>query len=578
MSEWASTLCRRSLAALATFACLVAGVPAAASATIDGPAEAPAPGLLFGWDDSVEGWVGEQGLTRVAHDPVRGFGGGGSLAVSRVLPRGWGGLRVNDGFGRIRTLGLEGDVLSVQVYLPEDTPGRGWKAQLEAQDVRWSWRRGERVRLLAGEWTELSLVLNGELAAGMRSLGVQVDGTGAAGSVEFAIDELRLDRPGAELYERPRPERVYGTLQSSPDRLPETTAAGVDLVTLEVYWDRFEPIRGQLDETYVTQLRQDLSRYRDADVDVVLSTGVHYSPAWLLDRPDSRFVNQYGDAYAPGQSGKNVANMVFNQALRDEQARYLSRLFATVGSDFYGVRLGGGWYGELNYPEHEHAGRSNAYWGYDPIALGVTEGLPPGMTPNPAPGWVPGAASHSDEAARFAHWYLESLRNYHDWQIATVRDSFDGRLLMLYPSWGIRPGQLQAAVAADLAGTTSAELNGEIQRGFDVARFVAGISDPGVVVYTTWLNADASADAGDDPRYWSPVQYLTHLATDRDVPLDVMGENTGHDGVEGMDLSFAQAREHGLIGVVWAFEPHLFGGEFATIDQYAAAIEADTRR
>ena len=78
----------------------------------------------------------------------------------------------------------------------------------------------------------------------------------------------------------------------------------------------------------------------------------------LLAREDAdvadavdRYVDQYGDVYAPLETGKKIANMVFVQKMRDKQKAYLQRLFATLGTDFYGVRLGGGWYGELNYPE-----------------------------------------------------------------------------------------------------------------------------------------------------------------------------------------------------------------------------------
>lgn len=369
---------------------------------------------------------------------------------------------------------------------------------------------------------------------------------------------------------------VFGTLQSSPDRVDRVAAAGVDLVTMEVYWDRFEPRPGQANQAYLDQLRVDLARYRAADVEVVLAPGVHYPPAWVLDLPDSRYVNQYDDQYRSTEPGKNVPNMVFNQAMRDRQATFLQQVIGALGKDFYGVRLGGGWYGELNYPSPEHGGRTNSYWGFDPVATGQRPGRPPGIPANPVPDWRPGVPStnHAD-AAEFLDWYLDSLGDYHDWQIQTMRDLYPGRLLMLYPSWGVRPGQLDAAVAGDLSGTTSAERNGEIQRGFDFARFVTGITDPGVVLYTTWLNADASADDGSDPRYWSPVKFLAHLAADHPVPLQVMGENTGHDTVQDLELSIAQAREHGLLGVVWAFEPQLFEGPWARLDDLAKAIRTD---
>lgn len=374
----------------------------------------------------------------------------------------------------------------------------------------------------------------------------------------------------------PAPTRVYGTLQTSPARLATTTAAGVDLATFDVAWDRFEPVEGQVASAYVTQLRDTLSKYRAARVRVVLNTGVHHPPAWLFDYPHSRYVSQHGDVYASLESGKKIGNMVFNQQLRDKQAAYLSRVFAALGTDFYGVRLGGGWYGELNYPEPTYNGRTNAYWGFDALARGAAAGRPATVAANPVPDWKPGTPTPDhDSARRFAAWYLSSLRDYHDWQITTVRRSYAGKLLMMYPSWGIRPGQLEAAVQSDLNGTTSAERNGEVQRGFDVGRFIGGITDPGVVVYTTWLNADASADGGTDQRYWSPVKYLASLAKNRSLPLEISGENTGRDTVTDMQLTFSQARRYGLAAVVWAFEPDLYGGVYATIDDLAATIRAD---
>ena len=368
---------------------------------------------------------------------------------------------------------------------------------------------------------------------------------------------------------------LFGTLQSSTTRLSTNVAAGVDMATFDVSWKRFEPVKGKVDSTYLAELRTALAQYRAAGVRLVLNTGVHHPPAWLLSQPNSRYVNQYGDVYASLESGKKIANMVFNQRMRTAQADYLKLVATSLGTDFYGVRLGGGWYGELNYPDHTYNGRTNAYWGFDPIALGTTAGLPAGMTPNPVPRWRPGTATADHEPARrFADWYLGSLRHYHDWQIRTARTWFSGKLIMMYPSWGVRPGQLDEAVRGDLSGATSAEHNGEVQRGFDVARFIGGITDPGVVVYTTWLNADASGDAGTDQRYWSPVKYLASLAAKRLVPLEVMGENTGRDTVQDMALTFEQARRYGLRAVVWAFEPELYGGVYASISDYAAAIRA----
>ena len=117
---------------------------------------------------------------------------------------------------------------------------------------------------------------------------------------------------------------------------------------------------------------------------------------------------------------------------------------------------------------------------YDDIAQGKVEGLPAGVKPCPVPGWTPGrpSADHVD-ARRFAAWYVDALANFHDWQIELVARQYEGRMAMLYPSWGIREGQLESAVLNDLNGTTSAERNGEIQRAFAFKRFIEGIQNRG---------------------------------------------------------------------------------------------------
>jgi hypothetical protein len=320
-----------------------------------------------------------------------------------------------------------------------------------------------------------------------------------------------------------------------------------------------EPREGAWNTNYIETKRKEYQQIVAAGFEVVLDVGMQYPPSWIFNYPHSRYLNQYGDAFVSPVIGGNGANAVFNQVIRDKQARYLRHIFASLGTSFYAVRLGWGHYGELNYLAPTFNNRNNSYWAYDAIAQGRAPGLPPGMQAAPRPGWTPGTASANHAAAAaFAQWYLDSLKHYHDWQIATVRNIYAGKLLMLYPSWGIRPGQLEDAVAGDLAGTTSAERNGEIQRGFDFARFINGIKDQGVVVYTTWLDADDSADSASDQRYWSPVHYLAALAAAHPLGLEVWGENTGRGSRAAMERCFTQMAVYNLHGVIWAFEADLY--------------------
>lgn len=378
-------------------------------------------------------------------------------------------------------------------------------------------------------------------------------------------------------------EPIFGTVASSPERAARGYAAGLRVATYEVFWDRLQPVRDRFDESKFDQARQDIAAFRDAGLEVVLSLGVQYPPAWAFEVPNSRYVNQYGEAYVDGEPGANGLNAVFNQEVRDLQADYIARAFQELGDDFYAVRLGWGYYGELSYPSHTHNDRPNAYWGFDDVALGRAGNLANTLSPNPVPDWKPGDPSPDHGAARqFAAWYLDAMTDYQNWQIETVRQHYGGRLAVLYPSWGLRPGQLDAAVDKDLSGFTAPELNGEIQRGHDFSRHVAGLPDPevrtsGVVVYTTWLDASPAFgdDGGQDPVGWSPVHFLAALAEDRGSALEVWGENTGWGSVEAMALCFDRLDAYDVSGLFWAFEEQLFEqGDYATLEDYAALIAA----
>ena len=381
----------------------------------------------------------------------------------------------------------------------------------------------------------------------------------------------RADGPAAELT------GLYGALQDDPSHLAEEHAAGLNVIVLEVFWSRYEPQADGFDALYVGQLRARMAAARAAGFRVILSPGWQYPPGWIFSLPHSRYVNQYGDAFTDASPGMAGFNAVFNRIIRERQEKYLHRLSDDLGKDFVAVRLGGGWYNELNYPPPKFHGHGNCYWAFDDLATGHAPGLPPGMVPCPTPGWVPGSSANSREDRRaglFANWYLDCLKNYHDWQITMARRYFAGPLLMLYPSWGIRPGQLDAAIAGQLAGKTPAEVNGEVSRGFDFARFIGGITDPKVIVYCTWVDAHAGNDVDPAPTHWEPVHFLSTLAMANPLRLTVWGENTGGNSSAEMKFCFEQARRYHLPSLIWAFDRELYDGRHATLIDFSRAINS----
>lgn len=371
-------------------------------------------------------------------------------------------------------------------------------------------------------------------------------------------------------------EPLLGVLQATASRAADLRAAGMQLAVCELAWSRFEPSPGKVDPAYVAEIKDKIAAFRQAGQQLILDPGIQYPPAWLLDLPGSRFVNQYGDAFLNKSPGKNIANAVFNAAIRQRMAGYYALVFRELGSDFFAVRLGGGWYNELNYPPAKFRDHTNCYWAYDPIAQGRSPGLPEGVLPCPVPGWKPGTPGAPESARRFAEWYMESLRNYHDWQIASVHGLFPGRLMMMYPSWGIRPGQLDAAISANLSGTTPAESNGEIPGGFDFSRYIQGISLPGIIVHTTWVDADPGFgdDFGPDPAGWSPLHFLSSLARQHSPPLPVSAENTGGGGEQIMRLCHDRVTRHDAIVFLWAFEHDLTDNEGRGLRDFRKVFDA----
>ena len=349
---------------------------------------------------------------------------------------------------------------------------------------------------------------------------------------------------------------------NDPALLSKESAAGIQIKTFSLSWKKVYPAKGVLDSSYLERKRSELNQLYQSGFEVILLLGYHDVPGWVHEEyADSYYINQYGDRYED-EDNAGDANLVYNPALQKLTADYIQTIFSYFGTNFVAVRIGGGRYGELTYPPANYANRTNCYWAFDQNAIAKF----------PVPNWLPGDPSPEAEATKFLDTYLDSLVSYQNWQIATVRKSYAGWIMVLYPSWGMRPGDEDAAIRGNLSGSTSSEKNGEVQRGFDFARQVMAINDPNVIITTTWLDADASADNSPDPRYWSPVKYLAYLADRHPLSFPLFGENTGKGMRAEMDLSAAQMERYDLIGMAWYNESELFSGQYANLEDYRQVI------
>lgn len=357
---------------------------------------------------------------------------------------------------------------------------------------------------------------------------------------------------------------VWGLINDDSSHWMEERAAGITDKVVRISWKDFAPTEGATNTEYVAAMRAQFDGLRQRGLGVILELGIQDTPTWVrTNYPDTGYVDQYGDVYSgQGQPDSGDADAVFNSTVRGLIAAYVRAVFTAFGSDFAAVRLGAGHWGELTYPTHTYNGHTNCYWAFDRDA----------RAQSPVPTWSPGSPSPNGEAARFITWYLDALAGYEDWQIGTLRQSYAGPIMMLFPGWGIRPGQVSGAIADNLDGSTSTEINGEIQAGTDYARQIAAIHDAKTIVETTWLDAPYGNDTDANPTNWRPVHYLASLASSHQPALAMFGENTGQGQRAQMDFSVAQMQTFGLMGMAWYDETELFSGHYATLGDYQADI------
>ena len=349
----------------------------------------------------------------------------------------------------------------------------------------------------------------------------------------------------------------FGVLDAKGGQAGAERGAGVSVAALELNWGAYQPGPGQVSGSYVSQMRTRLQQLQSAGLNVTLDVGMQYPPSWIFTVDGStRFVNQYGDVWSAGQS-QDVPNPVFDQNVRNYQAAYIAQVAADFGDVFYAVRSGGLLQDELRYPDPSFNGHNNSYWAFDANA----------QAHSPVPGWKPGDAD-STKASAFLNYYLQSITDYSNWLIGTYRSHFPSPWIqVLYPSWGLRPGDTDAAVASNLNGSTPPASWGTLERGLDWSRQVGSLSDSRVQLYSTWMER---GDDGSTPNSLAPAHYLATLGAARG--LSAVGENasTGDDFAT-MSTVVQRTRDWGLAGLMWLNEASLFGGA-TSISQYSSLI------
>ncbi|MGB0384278.1 MAG: carbohydrate binding domain-containing protein [Ardenticatenaceae bacterium] len=176
----------------------------------------------------------------------------------------------------------------------------------------------------------------------------------------------------------------------------------------------------------------------------------------------------------------------------------------------------------------------------------------------------------------FYDWYVQKMIDYQNWQIAEVRDHYDGQIDMTYAGKGVLPMQVTDALTNDLQGDIWSETNPGLYSAATYDRHVAGLStSKNIALYLTGVEdppPDLVDDRSPDPFRWSAARWFAHLAQSRE--LSVWGENSGQDNVEDLKVAAERMVANNFLGLMWGFESELYDpkGQYVTIDDYHALI------
>lgn len=404
---------------------------------------------------------------------------------------------------------------------------------------------------------------------------------------------------------------TFGVLSASCDanRAAALKGAGVALVELPLAWDRYQPSAGRVDQGYVEHVRSQMATCRGAGLEIVLSPGLQYPPAWVRTLPGGTLKGSSGAVPVEGS-----VDLIFSAAVRAATRDYLRRLAADLGFDgVAAVRVGTTSTGELGYPGPTAGGDEPQYWAFS-AAPQEGSGLAAGMAVSPLPQWRPGDADWNGrrvtarDADDWLTWYARSAVQAVIWQIEEFRAlGFSRRIHVPVAGRGTLPADRAAAVAGLLDGRANPD--GALERGLDYpAQFgmLAGMA--GVDIDFTGLDDDTAvrARAAEPPQdrcQTSDVDDLLERSDTDDWPsqrftsavarragLGLVGENPGRPDApntggskwsDPLPMQLRMAPDYalgcGMSVFMFAFEDDLFeppaNPPGVNLDDYKAAID-----
>ena len=347
-------------------------------------------------------------------------------------------------------------------------------------------------------------------------------------------------------------------------------ASGGTAVVVPVMWSLAQPVRGgEVTLANAGNSGQDvLSEIEEAHaagLHVYLELDLQYPPAWVKELVPT-YVDQSGAAFSSEVPGQDVRDWVWSQIGRQAVAGFVSeamRALAPALTAVSGVRVGGGMYGEMQYPIVGSTVEGEpSFWGYDlPAQTGA--GLAEGEQSTPLPGYVYGRGSAGQDAA-WAYWYESSLGEFVHWYIGQLRaDGWSGPVYVLEPSYGQRQNVSPRSFAYEQQVAIGTDYAVQLDSYDTLAN---------VWPWSTWAD-----DA--EPYYYpgDPVESdmaawrdLLVLAQQRGLAAHIMGENTGGGGAAAIERLTGGAMRAGYRGIFYLDYPALTADKGALLGSLTA--------
>ncbi len=360
--------------------------------------------------------------------------------------------------------------------------------------------------------------------------------------------------------------------------------------------------------SYINGIKTEIANAQAAGLDVMINwhTGAAH-PDLFANESNARFVDQNGLAYTQGQNGADSgdagdANLVFNSTLRTRAQAFLSDLMSDLVTP-YGItciRAANGHFGEWGYPPFHIGASGNStvnYWGFDALAQADRQSYATANSKTIAGTWRPGNASPNGEARTFIQWYYQRQVDYGNWSIQACRNvGFSGPVMLLMPGFGVRHGSaanllagsnpdVDAAVTANLNGTSTFEPSGEISTGHWFQGMIAQMTDTKAIPECTWIDCGYPAVtlggvsypnnglgitltySGADPSqgYWGPYRRIAYYASLKTPQLRTFGEMTSTNHLGALDWAVKEMLAGKGVGLAYFQEADLFNGSASTV-------------